>query len=337
MTATPSSFPAQRIAREIITGPEDVVFVSGSLVEGFGNENSDLDLFLVRKEGEATPDPRLVLATVGVEGAYVDYEVYNQANMAAISAAINGTDVAGFRAVWETSLDRIDLYYRTAIAEPAYNAPGLRLLQRDFDREVAARLLAVWAGLRSAVKLQEARGSLDAGHARPALVAAQAAAAYACDSYLASEGEAYPNLKWRFEKIQRRFGRDSALYRRMWALKAPGTRGVTSYLDDVSAFCREMGVDRYAGWGPDSLLLSQGREACLFRIGARRLLVQNKALLFELDAFGAWLWGALGRPVTRPALVGRAARRWKLSPESAAHDVDRVLRIWRRYRLVRES
>jgi len=337
MTALGPSFPAERIAREIITAPEDIVFISGSLVEGFGNENSDLDLFLVRHEGEPTPDPRLVLATVGVEGAYVDYEVYNLANMAAISAAINATDVSNFRAVWETSLDRIDLYYRTAVAEPVHNPDGLRRLQRDFDRGVAARLLQTWTGLRSVVKLQEARESLDDGYAPQALVSAQAAAAHAADSYLASQGEAYPNLKWRYEKIERRFGRDSALFRKLWALKSPGTRAVPAYLDEVGAFCDEMGMSKYAAWGVDSLLLSQAREVRLFPLGQRHLLVQNKTMLFELNAFAASIWRALRRPLTRPQLVERVAKRWRMSADEAARDVDTLLRSWKRYRLVREN
>jgi Coenzyme PQQ synthesis protein D (PqqD) len=337
MAARIPSFPAERIAREIITAPEDVVFVSGSLVEGFGNENSDLDLFLVRHEGEATPDPRLVLATVGVEGAYVDYEVYNQANMAAISAAINGTDIANFRAVWETSLDRIDLYYRTAVANPVYNAEGLLLLQRGFDRDTVARLLQVWTGLRSVVRLQEARESLDAGYAQQALIAAQAAAAYAVDSYLASEGEAYPNLKWRYEKIERRFGRDSELFSKLWALKSPGVRGVPAYLDEVSSFCDDMGMESYAAWAIDLLLLAQARDVRLFPMGARNVLVQNKTMLFELNTFAVWVWQTLRRPLTRPQLVTRVAKRWRLSHPEAARDVGALLRSWKRYRLIRES
>jgi hypothetical protein len=336
VVATRPSFPVERIAREIITAPDDVVFVSGSLVEGFGNENSDLDLFLVRAEGERTDDPRLVLSTVGFEGSYVDYEVYNQANMAGIAARINGTDVGDLRSVWEIPLDRIDLYYRTAIAKAGYNAEGLRALQRDFDRDVAARILAVWTALNSVCKLREARESLEAGFAPQALVSAQAAAAYAADSYLATEGEAYPNLKWRYEKIERRLGKDSALFRRLWALKSPGGRGVTAYLDDVRAFCDEMGVTRY-DWGPDSLLLSQAREVRLFPVGRRQLLVQNKTLLFELDPRAAYVWKALGRPLTRPQLVERVAKQGQLDEDAARSEVDGLLRTWRRYRLVRES
>jgi hypothetical protein len=337
MTARRPSFPVDRIAEEIITAPEDVVFVSGSLVEGFGNENSDLDLFLVRHEGEVTPDPRLVLSTVGFEGAYVDYEVYNQANMAAVASRINETDVTDLRAVWETSLDRLDLYYRTAVAEPAHNPDGLRALQRQFDRDVAARLLQAWAGLRSVVRLQEARESLDAGFAPQALVAAQAAAAYATDSYLASQGEAYPNLKWRYEKIARRFGRDSDLYQRLWALKSPGARGVTAYLDDVAAFCNEMGMSAYASWGVDDLLLLRARDVKRFPIGSRILLVQNKTLTFDLSPPTAQAWQALSRPLTRPQLVERMAKRWKVGREEATREVTDLLRVWKRYRLVRES
>ena len=336
MTAQRPSFPTERIAQEIITAPEDVVFVSGSLVEGFGNENSDLDLFLVRAEGERTEDPRLVLATVGFEGSYVDYEVYNQANMAAISARINGTDLGDLRSVWELPLDRIDLYYRTAVAEPAYNEAGLRQLQASFDREVAARLLGVWTALRAVVKLQEAAESLDAGLAQQALVAAQAAAGYAVDSHLATQGEAYPNLKWRYEKLERRFGKDSPLFRRLWALKSPGRRGVPAYLDDVRSFCEEMGVTKF-DWGVDSLLLSQAREVRLFPVGRRQLLIQNKTLLFELNPLAVSAWRALRRPLTRPQLVDRVARRWKLTRDEARSEVDGLLRAWKRYRLVRES
>ena len=337
MTALRPSFPVERIAQEIITGPEDVVFVSGSLVEGFGNENSDLDLFLVRAEGERTEDPRLVLATVGIEGTYVDYEVYNQANMAAISARINGTDLSG---------PALRLGAAPGPHRPLLpHGGGGAGLQRSrlcsscssgFDRDVAARLLSVWTALRSVWKLQEARESLEAGFAPQALVSAQAAAGYAADSYLATQGEAYPNLKWRYEKIARRFGRDSSLFLRLWALKSPGGRGVTSYLDDVGAFCGEMGVNGY-DWGIDSLLLSQAREVRLFPVGRRQLLVQNKTMLFELNPMAAFVWKTLRRPLTRPQLVERTAKRWKLTNDEARLEVDGLLRTWRRYRLVRES
>jgi hypothetical protein len=201
---------------------------------------------------------------------------------------------------------------------------------------VSARALAVWTALRSVCKLREAHESLEAGFSPQALVSAQAAAAYAADSYLATQGEAYPNLKWRYEKIERRFGKDSALFRRLWGLKSPGSRGVTAYLDDVRAFCEEMGVTRY-DWGPDSLLLSQARDVQLFPVGRRQLLVQNKTLLFELNPRAAFVWKTLRRPLTRPQLVACVARRWKLSDDEARREVDALLRTWRRYRLVRES
>jgi hypothetical protein len=337
VTSLSAQLPAERIAAEIITNPEDIVFVSGSLVEGFGNENSDLDLFLVRQDGEATPDPRLVLATVGVEGAYVDYEVYNLANMSVVSDHINKVDLSNFRAVWETPLDRIDLYYRTAVAQPVYNAEGLARLQRNFDRDTSARLLQAWAGLRSVIRLQEARESVDAGQEAQALVSAQAAAAYAADSYLPSEGEAYANLKWRYEKIERRFGRDSTLYQRLWALKSPGERDAGAYLEDVGTFCDDMGMGEYAAWKLDSLLLSQARGVKLFSIGSRRVLVQNKTMLFELNAFAVSVWRALHRPLTRPQLVERVIKRAGGKSDKTSAELDALLRAWKRYRLVREA
>jgi predicted nucleotidyltransferase len=331
------SIPVERVAQQIITTPDDVVFVSGSIVEGFGNENSDLDLFLVRAGGEVTPDPRLVLATVGLGETYIDYEVYNEANLAALAALINGASPDDFRAVWRLPLSRIDLYYRVVIAQPAYNAAGLAKLQRDFERETVAAVLATWAGLRCVVALEQADELLARGDGRNASVVAQSACGYALDSYLATQGEAYPNLKWRFEKIKRRFGRDSRLYCRAWELKAPGYRGVPQYMEAVRGLCDELGMRRYASWGLGSLRLSQTRDARLFRVAGRYYLVQNRTFIYELSRVAKYAWEALDGSITRSELVGKLAQRWRLSHEEAGREVADLLQALKKHNLVRES
>jgi hypothetical protein len=96
-------------------------------------------------------------------------------------------------------------------------------------------------------------------------------------------------------------------------------------------------VVAYASWGIDSLLLSQARDVKAFAIGSRRLLVQNKTMTFELNRRAAQAWQALQRPVTRPQLVQRLAKRWHMDSDAAAREADDLLRVWKRYRLVRES
>jgi hypothetical protein len=331
------AIPVEHVAEQIVTTPDDVVFVSGSIVEGFGNENSDLDLFLVRAGGEVTADPRLVLATVGLGETYIDYEVYNEANMAAVAAQINDTDVGDFRAVWSLPLSRIDLYYRTAIAECAYNAKGLARLQGSFSRTVLAERLEAWTGLRCVHSLKQARELLDAGDGRHASVAAQNACGYAVDASMAREGEAYPNLKWRFEKVRRHFGVESELYERAWSLKAPGGRGIPAYVEAVHAFCCDLGMDRYADWGPDELRLGQARDAAVFKVAGRHYIVQNRSYVYELNVAGRYVWDALDGAATRPQLIERLTTRFNWREDQARRELAGLLRDLGRHNLVRES
>ena len=331
------SIPVERVAQQIITTPEDVVFVSGSIVEGFGNENSDLDLFLVRVGGEVTPDPRLVLATVGLGETYIDYEVYNEANMAAVAGQVNETDVTDFRAVWSLPLSRIDLYYRTAIAECAYNPDGLVRLQRSFSRDTLAECLAAWTGLNGAHALKQAQSLLAIGDGRHAYVAAQNACGYAVDSCMAREGEAYPNLKWRFEKVRRRFGIESELYERAWSLKALGDRGIPAYIEAVEAFCRDLGMDRYAAWGPDELRLGRARDAQAFRIAGKHYVVQNRSLIYELNTFGRYVWDALDGVVNRPELTLKLCGRFGWNESHARRELERLLMGLEKHNLIREA
>jgi uncharacterized protein involved in tellurium resistance len=331
------SIPVERVALEIITTPEDVAFVSGSIVEGFGNENSDLDLFLVRSWGEVTADPRLVLATVGLGETYIDYEVYNEANMAALAALINGTDVNDFRAVWSLPISRLDLYYRVAIAEPAYNPEGLERLKQAFSKDGAAARLAAWAGLRSAHAMRQARVLLGLGDGRHAYVAAQNACGYAVDSVMAREGEAYPNLKWRFEKVRRRFGVDSDLYQRAWSLKALGDRSIPEYIEAVAAFCRDVGMETYESWGPDDLRLGQARDARAFRVAGRHYIVQNRTFIYELSVAGRYAWDALDGSVTRRDVVANLQARFGWSEARARRELTLLLRRLEKHNLLREA
>ena len=337
MTTLTQSIPLERVAQQIITTPDDVVFVSGSIVEGFGNENSDLDLFLVRAGGEVTPDPRLVLATVGLGETYIDYEVYNEANLSSLAALINTAAPDDFRAVWQIPLSRIDLYYRVVIAEAAYNPTGLAQIQRDFDRETVASRLATWAGLRSVVALEQADELLAHGDGRHAVVAAQGACGYALDSYLAARGEAYPNLKWRFEKLKRLCGVEAELYGRAWELKAPGYRGVPQYVEAVRGFCDELGMQQYGAWGLGTLRLLPARDVRLFRVANRDYLVQNRTFIYELSRVAKYAWQALDGTITRAGLVDKLSRRWRLSHDEAANEVSELLHALKKYNLVRES
>jgi hypothetical protein len=154
---------------------------------------------------------------------------------------------------------------------------------------------------------------------------------------MACHGEAYPNLKWRFEKVRRRFGVESALYERAWDLKAPGERGIPAYIDAVDAFCRDLGMDHYAAWGPDQMRLGQARDTAVFRVAGRHYVVQNRSYVYELNAAGRYAWDALDGGITRPQLIARLGGRFGWSETQARRELGTLLRDLEKHNLVRET
>lgn len=267
------------VVQTVVSSPDDIAYVSGSLMEGFGNSSSDLDLFLVTT-GDPTYNGPFGTA---LGDYYLDLEIFTRDGMQALTDRLNVLDPSDFRAVWLTPLFDLDLYYRTLIGEPCHNREGFDAMRVAFHQEVAERLLAAWCGLRYAASMQHAREELAEGRAVGAAIATQVAVASAIDAYLAARGEAFPSLKWRQEKLARLHGKDSDLYRRAWSLKAPGQREAPAYLGDVAAFGAELGMDAYAGWTLDDVPIVKNGDVLSRDAGEDAYILQNKRYLFEVS------------------------------------------------------
>jgi hypothetical protein len=266
------------IVQTVVSSPDDIVYISGSLIEGFGNQASDIDVFLITA-GE--PQYRGPFGSV-LGDYYLDLEVYTREGMQALASRINALDVSDYRAVWLTPLADLDLYYRTLIGEARHNPTAFKELRADFSRDVIERLLATWCGLRYAISLQQAREELDAGRSVNAALAGQAAMASALDAYLTAHGEAFPSLKWRFEKLARLHGTASDLYARAWALKAAGSRDAGAYLEDVAEFGTGLGMGVYAAWTLDDVPLQKIGESRSYEIAGDAYIVQSQRFVYSV-------------------------------------------------------
>ena len=265
------------IAQTISSSPDDIVYISGSLIEGFGNRSSDIDVFLVTAGEPAYRGP---FGSV-LGDYYLDLEIYQLDYMSALSWRLDGLEVSDFPAVWLTPLADLDLYYRTLIGEAHQNAEGFEALRNTFRHDVIQRLLATWCGLRYTASMQHAREELAAGRFINAALAGQAATAAGLDSYLASRGEAFPSLKWRFEKLARLHGAASALYERAWSLKAAGARDPEPYLAGVEALGVDLGMEAYDAWSLDAVPLRTNGEVHDYDVAGDAHIVHNGRYVYR--------------------------------------------------------
>ncbi|WP_194890867.1 nucleotidyltransferase domain-containing protein [Catenulispora pinisilvae] len=181
---------------------------TGSLIEGFGNPNSDVDLFVIHEEGV----PQQSIA-IGMRAArYVDCEYMSRASLDSLAARMADGSWASLVPQARPDFDR---YYRLCIGVPIRTTAATSDTLGRFDLDVARGNYAWWALARAFEHVARCAAALALGDRPRAGVILREGALYQASSTLAEEGEGYPGLKWLGEKAARRYGRGSAAFQQI--------------------------------------------------------------------------------------------------------------------------
>lgn len=289
--ATSKESPLEDLALEAAAlwaaAPEDVLVVTGSQIEGFGNCLSDVDLILIAERELAQ---RRI--TLGVGDHYLVCDIITRESVDALLARLAEYERSGRGLFGEVVKRDLDLAYRLAIG----TVPDGDMSYRErFDRHAISALLADWEMRAYRLSLDSARDAL-AGGFRPhrAALYGQLAVGHALDSFLASRGQAFPSEKWRFQKLSR-LDVDAELRLDAWRLNAPGETSAADYVAEVVQFCSN-------GLGMTGRDERADLQRCVPRrvpgltlicpAGRPALLVLRTAV-YELDDVSASLWRAI--------------------------------------------
>jgi hypothetical protein len=189
-----------------------VVFLSGSVIAGFGHANSDVDVYVcfaadadlarVTEEADTVPEP---LTGAPATAFYVgqtrwDIEFLAESDVEAAIAKVEGLDegeVAGL------SAREIDLFARLSVAIAVKGADRLeawktRVLTSRLSSVLSARYLTAADG-----HVDDALGLLEVGDVATAAYSARLAFELGTDALLAAEGRYWPTPKWRIPQLRR--------------------------------------------------------------------------------------------------------------------------------------
>jgi hypothetical protein len=190
------------------------VFLSGSIIAGWGHQNSDVDVYVVT---ESPPDvepsewaprpvdpPSIPIVIRFVDGTRWDVEYWLDAQVdqvldKVVSADLEGDRIAGFN----LTPDDKDFIYRLAIGRPVAGAEWLRRRQDALDRARYATIVASFAFNEADSFIEDAVGQLQSGDDVSAVLAVRIAFGLAVDGLLATKGELSPSPKWRARKMRR--------------------------------------------------------------------------------------------------------------------------------------
>jgi hypothetical protein len=219
----PKSLPIADVLREIKIPEPYVACVTGSLVEGFGHAESDVDVYVLSEDVETMKKvfPQFTnrfIDVLYVGETRVDYEYWGLQTVRSIIASIEESSFQNSDSADCLNSVQLKLLHNLRIARPLANSAGFDELIRGLDANKLAAVLH-WQNYATFLGYAEdTTGLLTSGDLHSALLSAELALNHSVDCYLARKGDTNPGAKWRFRKL-RRLGLDS-LHQRYWNVKA---------------------------------------------------------------------------------------------------------------------
>lgn len=293
--------------------------VTGSIIEGLGNKNSDIDLYVIHDTGNATTRP----VSIGIrDSRFVDCEFLGVQGLARLAerfarARETRADLAGF------ALRDFDRYYRLAVAVRIRVTEQAGPVLDNCRVDHSCRLFAAWSLLRAAEHLARARTALALGERWRAVMLLRETAYWRATSVLARAGEGYPKLKWTVVKADRRFGRDSAEYRSC-------LRGLWTVPEEAEAelewLAERVVLPEALRSAPDGPGWTLAEEVTVVPDGDVRHLVRGRKSLAAVTGLTARVVTALDGGHAWPEAVAEAAAELKVGTEDVIESARAELR-----------
>jgi hypothetical protein len=142
---------------------------------------------------------------------------------------------------------------------------------------------------------------------------------------MARLGDGWPNPKWAFLKLARRYSRDSDEYRQAWALNGLGRRDVAEYVAAVAAYCEQRGAPYLIPSSSGSIVYAWRGEVIEAAIAGHRYLVHAKRDVYELDEAAAFLCGLINGSNTLTTIAAAFAQRFELALPVATYRAAEML------------
>jgi hypothetical protein len=229
------------------------VFVSGSLVAGWGHTHSDVDLYVVSEtpapvtptallELRLSTTPLPVLTIHEDSGRRWDVEYWTIAQIDELLAAVAERDEGPTATVGRLGYADVDCFYRLSIGVALSGADWLAEAKRRVAGSALSRLLAAREFDEADGFIEDAAGLVDVGDGHSAVLAAHRALGHAVDGYLASQGSLSPSPKWRYRKLAELAGSalEPAVYWRLETMRDLDPDDPAPWVEQVAETCQAL-------------------------------------------------------------------------------------------------
>ncbi|MHC3470870.1 nucleotidyltransferase domain-containing protein [Streptomyces sp. 7R007] len=197
------------IGSRIVTGTHTdaaIAYISGSLVEGYGNETSDLDIYVIYEnptpeQSQSGRSDLYAIETDFVGELRTDTEIWSLKWLTGLADRISGWQPMDWAGAQSFENRDLDLAHRLRIGLPILGGDRFQALRERFDWQRLAGIIMLKRFLAYTGAAEDAIGSVDAGRPLAAMLHSRDALGYAVDALLAAHGNTNPKPKWRESKL----------------------------------------------------------------------------------------------------------------------------------------
>ncbi|MED1014677.1 hypothetical protein [Bacillus mycoides] len=190
------------------------VYVAGSLMEGFGNKTSDVDVYVIidgdlpsiedtKNQGRSLREDTHFINNFIDNGVRYDYEYWTLKDWDNLLFKLNNLNPADPNLVKTFSLNEYDLLHRLKYAKPIYNQQSFNELFSNINFE---NLAFYYASIKSEAYgniLEDIEGALFSQEEETAFIMSRLLLNEAVNGFLSMHGETNPSNKWIYKKLQR--------------------------------------------------------------------------------------------------------------------------------------
>ena len=273
---------------EVPVKPDSAIVLEGSLAEGFGNRNSDIDFLVIEdRDYESFLIPILIFA----EGRRIEVRVRSHSEIRrevrkVLAGAVQGT----------VSYDELDRVQRFAHAHVMRSSAALDELRAELDEERLRGAVSAWFRNLTMASLACASSMLALRQEPEAARWVRAALEQATKTWLSRQGETYIGSKWTSLQFTR-LGERPDIHERFYELASPARAGLKDA--EYVAACSSLIGELLTG-DPDAVVVDPGScrlerlgsEVTTWQIG-ERLHIVHEGHVYVPDRVAAQVWRSL--------------------------------------------
>lgn len=205
------------IRKKLVVNPEDIVYVSGSILEGFGNKSSDVDVFVImdkqkmenaimdnkEKEELSLITDHSIIYNFIHDGLRFDVEYWDRDYVLEIISKLEQVDLNTDYYRNRLNSAEIDFIHRLKFGKPVNSEVEFVALLKSVDLEKLNFVQFTEYSEYFSSYLEDIRGALESKDFLTVYILSHIILDVTINLYLSSKGETNPSSKWILRKLQR--------------------------------------------------------------------------------------------------------------------------------------